>query len=382
MAGQHATPRGGFTYLDANASEPIRPEALVAMTQAAQVAGNPASVHGAGRRARALLETAREDMAALFGVTAENCVFTSGGTEANVLAIGAQGGGRRVLCGATEHDAVRAAVTGAGVIPVQADGVLDIAALERMLAADATPALVCVMLANNETGVINPLPEIARLCHAHGALVHVDAVQAAGRIPVTPQALGADSVAVSGHKFGGPKGAGALLLAGTHFRSLAPLMAGGGQEQGRRGGTPALPAIAGMAAAARVAVAGMQAQADRLGAWRERIEAAAVAAGARVCGADAPRLANTSALLLPGRAAQTQLIALDMAGYGVSAGSACSSGKVARSHVLDAMGLGDDAGCAIRVSLPWSATVEEVDGFIAAYTAMAGRLGTQAKGRT
>ncbi|RFD18605.1 aminotransferase class V-fold PLP-dependent enzyme, partial [Komagataeibacter melaceti] len=238
MAGQHATPRGGFTYLDANASEPIRPEALVAMTQAAQVAGNPASVHGAGRRARALLETAREDMAALFGVTAENCVFTSGGTEANVLAIGAQGSGRRVLCGATEHDAVRAAVTGAGVIPVQADGVLDIVALERMLAADATPALVCVMLANNETGVINPLPEIARLCHAHGALVHVDAVQAAGRIPVTPQALGADSVAVSGHKFGGPKGAGALLLAGAHFRSLAPLMAGGGQEQGRRGGTP------------------------------------------------------------------------------------------------------------------------------------------------
>ncbi|RFD19690.1 aminotransferase class V-fold PLP-dependent enzyme, partial [Komagataeibacter melaceti] len=168
----------------------------------------------------------------------------------------------------------------------------------------------------------------------------------------------------------------------AHFRSLAPLMAGGGQEQGRRGGTPALPAIAGMAAAARVAVAGMQAQADRLGAWRERIEAAAVAAGARVCGADAPRLANTSALLLPGRAAQTQLIALDMAGYGVSAGSACSSGKVARSHVLEAMGLGDDAGCAIRVSLPWSASVEEVDGFITAYTAMAGRLGTQAKGRT
>ncbi|MCE2576191.1 cysteine desulfurase family protein [Komagataeibacter sp. FNDCR2] len=382
MAGQHATPPGRFTYLDANASEPIRPEALAAMTQAAQVAGNPASVHRAGRSARALLETAREELAALFGVTAENCVFTSGGTEANVLAIGAQAGGRRVLYGATEHDAVRAAATGAGVIPVRAEGMVDIAALERMLAADATPALVCVMLANNETGVINPLPEIARLCRDHGALLHVDAVQAAGRIPFTPQELGADSVAISGHKFGGPKGAGALLLAGGRFRSLAPLLAGGGQEQGRRGGTPALPAIAGMAAAARVAVAGMQAQAGRLGAWRERIETAAVAAGARICGADAPRLANTSALLLPGRAAQTQLIALDMAGYGVSAGSACSSGKVARSHVLQAMGLGADAGCAIRVSLPWSVTGAEVEGFIAAYTAMAGRLGTQAKGRT
>ncbi|WP_308720169.1 aminotransferase class V-fold PLP-dependent enzyme [Komagataeibacter xylinus] len=366
-----------FTYLDANAAEPIRPQALEAMTQAALVAGNPASVHRAGRAARAVLETAREDIAALFGAAAENCVFTSGGTEANVLAIAGQAGGRRVLVGASEHDAVRAA-TQAATIAVRADGVLDLAALERMLANGEPPALVCAMLANNETGVINPVREIADLCHAHGALLHVDAVQAAGRIAFTLEGLGADSVAISGHKFGGPKGAGALLLAGGRFHALPPLLAGGGQEQGRRGGTPALPAIAGMAAAARVAVAGMVVQADRLGAWRDRIEAAAVAAGASVCGAGVMRLANTTSLVLPGRRAQTQLIALDMAGYGVSAGAACSSGKVARSHVLEAMGLGEGAGCAIRVSLPWSVDEADVQGFINAYAAMAARLPAQA----
>lgn len=375
-----STPRDSFTYLDANASEPIRPEALAAMTQAAQVAGNPSSVHRAGRGARAELETAREGLAALFGVQAENCVLTSGGTEANVLAVTGLGAGRRVLAGATEHDAVRAAGV-AGVIAVRPDGVLDMAALERMLAAADDPALVCVMLANNETGVINPVREIAALCHAHGALVHVDAVQAAGRIAFTLDGLDADSIAISGHKFGGPKGAGALLLAGDRFRSVQPLLAGGGQEQGRRGGTPGLPAIAGMAAAARIACAGMAAQADRHRRWRDRIDAAAVAAGATICGAGAPRLANTGTLLLPGCSAQTQIIALDMAGYGVSAGSACSSGKVARSHVLEAMGYGEDAGCAIRVSLPWSITQAEVDGFIAAYTAMALRLGARAGGR-
>ncbi|AZV39502.1 cysteine desulfurase [Komagataeibacter xylinus] len=366
-----------FTYLDANAAEPIRPQALEAMMQAAVVAGNPASVHRAGRAARAVLETAREDIAALFGGAAENCVFTSGGTEANMLAIAGQAAGRRVLVGASEHDAVRAA-TQATTIAVRADGVLDLDALERMLANGQAPALVCAMLANNETGVINPVREIADLCHAHGALLHVDAVQAAGRIAFTLEGLGADSVAISGHKFGGPKGAGALLLAGARFHALPPLLAGGGQEQGRRGGTPALPAIAGMAAAARVAVAAMGVQADRLGAWRDRIEAAAVAAGASACGAGAMRLANTTSLVLPGRRAQTQLIALDMAGYGVSAGAACSSGKVARSHVLEAMGLGAGAGCAIRVSLPWSVDEADVQGFINAYTAMAARLPAQA----
>ncbi|GCE84626.1 cysteine desulfurase family protein [Komagataeibacter diospyri] len=368
------TRRDSLTYLDANASEPLRAQALTAMVSAAGVVGNPSSVHRAGRAARAVLETAREDLATLFGVAAENCVLTSGGTEANVLAITGQAQGRRVLVGATEHDAVRGAVR-AQVVPVRPDGVLEHGALERMLAADGgTPALVCVMLANNETGVINPVREIAALCHAHGALVHVDAVQAAGRIPFSIGELGADSIAISGHKFGGPKGAGALLLAGSRFHALTPLLAGGGQEQGRRGGTPALPAIAGMAAAARMAVSDMAQQAGRLATWRDRIEAAAVAAGAQVCGESAPRLANTTSLLLPGRRAQTQLIALDMAGYCVSAGSACSSGKVTRSHVLDAMGFGDDAGCAIRVSLPWSVTQGQVDGFIAAYTAMAARL--------
>ncbi|KAB8123580.1 aminotransferase class V-fold PLP-dependent enzyme [Komagataeibacter medellinensis] len=369
-----STARDRFTYLDANATEPLRPQALAAMAAAAEVVGNPSSVHRAGRAARALLETAREDMATTFGVQPDNCIFTSGGTEANVLAMTGQAQGRRILVGATEHDAVRRAAA-AEIVSVMSDGVIDRMMLERLLAVPgAAPALVCIMLANNETGVINPVREIADLCHAHGALLHVDAVQAAGRISFDMAALGADSIAVSGHKFGGPKGAGAVLLAGERFRVLVPMLAGGGQEQGRRGGTPALPAIAGMAAAARVAVAEIPHQATRLGALRDGIERAARTVGAVVCGAASSRLANTTCLLLPGRQAQTQLIVLDMAGYGVSAGSACSSGKVTRSHVLEAMGLGAEAGCAIRVSLPWSVAEADVEGFIAAYTAMAARL--------
>ncbi|PYD49059.1 cysteine desulfurase family protein [Novacetimonas pomaceti] len=379
---------GDFYYLDANASEPLRPEALEAMTAAARVGGNPSSVHRAGRAARAVMETAREEMAAIFGATAENCVMTSGGTEANVLAIDALGQGRPILYGATEHDAVRMAAStrGGQVIPVDGRGVVRADALAAMLARASGDAsgndapLVCVMLANNETGVIQPIAEIARLCRAHGARLHVDAVQAAGRMAVDLRELGADSMAVSAHKFGGPKGAGALVLAGDRFFALPPMLAGGGQEQGRRGGTPALPAIAGMAAAL---VATRRDCADpayqaRMAGWRDDIDRMARGCGAVVCSGDAPRLPNTTCLVLPHRRAQTQLIALDMAGFCVSAGSACSSGKVARSHVLVAMGMDDLAGCAIRVSLPWSVTAEQVGAFMAAYADMAARLPARA----
>jgi cysteine desulfurase len=376
-----------FFYFDANASEPARPAALDAMARAAATVGNPSSVHRAGRQARAILESARERLAALFGVRADNCVLTSGGTEANALAIaglGAErGSSRRLLVSAIEHDAVRAAApAGAALIPVDARGVVRLDVLEQWLAEGVgRPALVCLMLANNEVGTIQPVAEAARVCRAHGALLHVDAVQAVGRMPVDLRALGADSMAISGHKFGGVKGAGALLLAGDATRALAPMMEGGGQEQGRRGGTPALPAIAAMAVAAEDAVAALTSEGDGGGAgpatlarWRDAIDDAARAVGAVVCGDGAPRLPNTTALALPGRAAQTQLIALDLAGFGVSAGSACSSGKVARSHVLDAMGLGALAGEAIRVSLPWTAREDDVTRFVAAYRAMAGRL--------
>jgi len=355
-----------MTYLDANATEPLRPEARAAMLAALDLTGNPASVHAAGRAARRMLEDARAVIAARFGTRAEEVVFTSGGTEANALAITGLLPGCRVIVGATEHDAVRAAAPGAEVLPVDQDGVADLDALARMLA--GPPALVCLMLANNETGTLQPVAEATVLCRRHGALLHVDAVQAAGRIDTNLTVLDADSMAISSHKLGGPKGAGALLLApGRH---VAPLIHGGGQERGRRGGTPALPAIAGFAAAAGLAR-------PDLAAMRDAAEAHAVRCGAVVLGGN-NRLANTSCLALPGVRADIQVIALDLAGVAVSAGAACSSGKVARSHVLDAMGAGALAGEAIRFSLPWNATWNDVRAFQDAYAAMAARLAKRA----
>jgi cysteine desulfurase len=351
--------------LDANATEPLRPCAREAAIAAMDLAGNPSSIHSSGRQARRTLEAARVQIAALLGGEADGLVFTSGGTEANALAIAGLGHGRRVLCGATEHAAVLESAPDAARIPVDRAGAIDLGALDAMLASGG-PALVCIMLANNETGVIAPIAEVSRLCRHHGAHWHVDAVQAAGRMPVNLEKLGADSLAVSGHKVGGPKGAGALLLA--RGRDIAgPLIAGGGQERGRRGGTPALPAIAGFAAALQEAASSTPAQAS----LRDAAEAAAVAAGAIVCGAG-PRLPQTTCLALPGVRADGQVIALDLAGIAVSAGAACSSGKVARSHVLDAMGL--DATCAIRVSLPWNVQAAHITAFASAYASMAARM--------
>jgi cysteine desulfurase len=354
-------------YLDANAMEPLRPEARAAMLAALEVTGNPSSVHAAGRAARRILEDAREMLAGRFNAAPANLVFTSGGTEADALAIHALGAGRRIIVGATEHDAVRAAAPAAVTLPVDHEGVADLVALNALLA-HGPPTLVCLMLANNETGTIQPIAEAAAICRRHGALMHVDAVQAAGRIAVRLPALGADAVAISSHKLGGPQGAGALLLA-SEVASFAPLIAGGGQERGRRGGTPPLPAIAGFAA-----VAACPSDADRLAPLRDAAEAAAVSAGAVVCGGGAPRLANTTCLALAGIRADAQVMALDLDGVAVSAGAACSSGKVSASHVLAAMGLGALAGQAVRVSLPWNARESDVAAFAAAYRRMADRL--------
>jgi cysteine desulfurase len=351
-------------YLDANATEPLRPEARDAAIGAMGL-GNPSSVHQAGRAARKVLEEARETVARHLGAKPADVVFCSGATEANALAIAALGAGRAVLFGATEHDAVRAAAPGGRVIPVLRDGIVDLDALERLLAAHPG-ALVCLMAANNETGVLHDIAAAGRICAAHGALLHVDAVQAVGRCHQDWLGLGAASFALSGHKFGGPMGAGALVL--SRGRALAAQLPGGGQEQGRRGGTPALPAIAGMAAA----LAGAY-DAGRIAGLRDEIEGFCVARGAVVVGSGAPRLPNTTCLALPGVKADTQLIALDMAGIAASAGSACSSGKVAASHVLAAMGLGELAGQAVRVSLPWNVGAEAVPVFCAAYAAMSAR---------
>ena len=352
-----------MTYLDANASEPLRPEARAAMLAALDMGGNPSSVHGAGRAVRRVLDGARYRVAAAYGVHDDDVVFTSGGTEANALAITGLRAGRRVIVGATEHDAVRQAAMDAVILPVDCDGVACLDTLARLLRDG--PALVCLMAANNETGTRQPIAAAAALCRAHGALLHVDAVQA--RIPFDVPAMGVHSVALSGHKIGGPHGAGALVLNGV---DPAPLLRGGGQERGRRGGTPAVAAITGFAAA-------VGCEWPDLTVWRDAVAASAVAHGAIVLGGT-DRLPNTVCLALPGVRADAQVIALDLAGVHVSAGAACSSGTVGDSHVLRAMGAGALAGQAIRVSLPWNMTAAQVGVFAAAYAAMTRRVAARA----
>lgn len=354
-------------YLDANATEPLRPEARAALLVALDVTGNPYSVHAAGRAARKIMEDARDAIAARFGARPADVVFTSGATEANALALHALGANRCLIVGATEHDAILSPAADAPRIPVDRDGIADLGALEKLLA-NAPPALVCLMAANNETGTIQPIAQAAAICHRHGALLHVDAVQSAGRMELSLGKAGADSLAISSHKMGGPAGAGALLLAPAHT-AFHPLIGGGGQERGRRGGTPPVAIIAGFAAAASVAR-----DASALAPLRDAAERAAVTHGAIIIGGNAPRLPNTTCLALPGVRADAQVIAMDLAGVCVSAGAACAAGKIASSHVLEAMGLGDLAGQAIRVSFPWNAQASDVDAFAAAYASMAATL--------
>lgn len=362
-------------YLDHNATTPVRPEAARAVAEALAAVGNPSSVHAFGRAARRRVEDARERVAALVGACAEGVVFTSGGTEANALAL--RGCGRpRLLVSAVEHDSVLRARPDAEVIPVDGAGRVDPERVGALLAADGRPALVSVMLANNETGVIQPLAEIAARARAHGALVHCDASQAAGKMPVSVVDLDVDFLTLSAHKLGGPQGAGAVVIAGA--AELAPLLLGGGQERGRRAGTENVAAIAGFGVAAELAAAGLDGF-SRLAAWRDAMERRVAGAGGRAIGAEAPRLANTSCLLLPGMPAEVQVMALDLAGVAVSAGAACSSGKVRASHVLAAMGLGpEDAGCAIRVSLGWTSAEDDMERFAAAWTALARRAADKA----
>jgi cysteine desulfurase len=304
-------------------------------------------------------------------------VFVSGGTEANHLAL--LGSGReRILVSAVEHGSVLQAAPAAGRIPVDGDGIVDLAALDALLAAEPRPAIVSVMFANNETGIVQPVARIAEVAHASGALFHCDAVQGAGKVPLSADEIGADLISLSAHKFGGPPGIGALVIAG-HAEPVAT-MRGGGQERGRRAGTENLPGIAGFAAAAEAAAAGL-ADYDRVRRLRDGMEAEALAAvpEAVVIGARVPRLPNTSALALPGIAAETQVIALDLAGVMVSAGAACSSGKVGLSHVLDAMGIAPDiAGSTIRISLGWTTTEADIAHFLDAWTALARRTARRA----
>ena len=357
------------TYLDWNATAPLRPEAAAAMSALLARCGNPSSVHRWGRTARQAIESARSAVGALLGLPPDEVIFVSGGTEANHLAL--LGCGRqRVLVSAVEHDSVLRAVPEAERIPVDRDGVVVLDTLDNLLSGDPRPALVSVMLANNETGVLQPLAAVAAIARAHGALLHCDAVQAAGKITLEADAIGADLISLSAHKFGGPPGIGALVVTGD--LELAPLLRGGGQERGRRAGTENLAGIAGFAAAA-VAGAEEIAVYERVRALRDALEAgiAAIAPEAVVLGAAAPRLPNTAAIAMPGVAAETQVIALDLDGVMVSAGSACSSGKVGPSHVLEAMGVGPDlVGSTIRVSLGWDSSEADVAHFLRAWSTL------------
>jgi len=367
-----AMPSDRRVYLDHNASAPLKPGVKAAVAAALDLVGNPSSVHGHGRAVRRAVEDARARVAALAGAAPTRVVFTAGGTEANNLALRGFPG-RRPIVSAVEHDSVLAAAPDAARIPVDSRGVADLDALERLLS-DGGPALVSLMLVNNETGVIQPVAEAARIAHAHGALLHCDAVQGAGRLPLSMPDLGADLLTLSAHKIGGPAGVGALLLA--EGVEPEPLLHGGGQERRRRAGTENLLGIAGFGAAAALALEDMAA-AQGLASLRDSLEARALAAvpAARVMGAGAPRVGNVSCLALPGASGETQVMALDLAGIAVSAGSACSSGKVRASHVLRAMGADDSlAGSALRISLGWGSTAEDVDRFLAAWTAMARRL--------
>ena len=363
----------GRVYLDYNASAPLRPAVKAAVAEALDLVGNPSSVHGHGRAVRRALEEARARVAALGGAAPTRVVFTAGGTEANNLALRGFPG-RRLIVSAVEHDSVLAAAPDAARIPVDDHGVADLDALDRLLAAGEGPALVSLMLVNNETGVVQPVAEAARLAHAHGALIHCDAVQGAGRLPLDLGALGVDLLTLSAHKIGGPAGIGALLLA--EGVEPEPLLRGGGQERRRRAGTENLLGIVGFGAAAALAVEDLAGTGD-LAALRDELERRALAAvpQARVMGAGAARVGTVSCLALPGLSGETQVMALDLAGVAVSAGAACSSGKVKASHVLTAMGAGEAlAGSAVRVSLGWGSTAADVERFVAAWTAMARRL--------
>ena len=355
------------TYLDYNATAPLRPEAREALLSALHI-GNPSSVHEEGRKARALVEAARRDIAELVISHPETVIFTSGGTEACNLALNLReapkGKIERLLVSAIEHSAVLQAAHESDLpvteIPVTPAGAVDTAALAKLLEDDA-PALVCVMLANNETGVIQPMAEIGRMVKEHGSLLFCDAVQAAGKTPINMIGMGIDALSLSGHKLGAPMGVGALVTRPGVV--VPPMLIGGGQELGRRAGSENISGIAAFAAAAKASKTALG-NFQELAAIRDDMEAElrAIAPDIHIFGASETRLANTSCFALDGLNSETLVMALDLSGIAVSAGSACSSGKVSRSHVLAAMGVETHISKGVlRVSFGWQSTSADSD---------------------
>lgn len=349
-------------YLDYNATAPIRKEVIACMTQVMATPANPSSTHQYGRSAKALVERSRRNIAEAIGCFANEMIFTASGTEANVTILECFRDLPLGVC-STEHASVLKSAPYATRLPVDIHGVMNIDALEQFLRECGTPALICVMLANNETGVIQPIAEIARMVHRYGGLLHCDAVQAFGKIPIDMTLLGADSLSLSAHKLGGAQGVGALIV---HQKlPLKPLITGGGQELNRRAGTENVAGIAGFAKAVECALHDTAWQ-GRLRGWLNTLEEECIAlAGDVVVGRNAPRLPNTTCLRLPNMSSEIQLMQYDLAGIAVSAGSACSSGRVEASHVLRAMVGEDTPQDAVRISGGWNTTQAEIKAFAA-----------------
>jgi cysteine desulfurase len=371
-------------YLDWNATTPLRREAKEAMAAAWDLAGNPSSVHTEGRQARRLIEEARYAIAGAVGALPRNVIFTSGGTEANALALspglrrGVERPAERLLVSAIEHASVLAGGQfpghSIGTIGVTPSGVLNLQGLAEALQG-GPPALVSLMLANNETGAIQPVTQAAEIVHAAGGVLHVDAIQALGKIPTDINALGADLMTLSAHKIGGPKGVGAVILA-EGVQGLAPLLRGGGQELGHRAGTENVAGIAGFGGAVEAALGALDSQFGHLETLRNRLEAGLRhTPGLVIFAEDVARLPNTTLFTVPRLKAETAVIGFDLAGIAVSSGSACSSGKVQRSYVLDAMGFGPEfANGAVRLSMGWSTTNADIERCLEAWRKLAGTL--------
>ena len=378
-----------WVYLDWNATAPMREKARGAVSVALALTGNASSVHAEGRAVRRLVEEARIQVANLVGAEANNVTFTSNATEANMMALTpvlAVSGRRelrdRLYVSAIEHPSVlsggRFATGSVYQLPVTADGVIDLAALRLALKKSERP-LVSVMLANNETGVVQPVAQIAEIVHAASGVLHVDAVQGVGRIACDLPILGIDLISLSSHKIGGPQGAGALVTCGE-VQIAEPLIKGGGQERGKRAGTENVAAIVGFGAACAVAD---PTHIGRMATLRDRLEAgiARITPSALIFGSAVPRLPNTTLFAVPGVKAETAIIAFDLNGIAVSSGSACSSGKVQASHVLAAMGVEQAlTRSAVRVSLGWSTSETDVDQFLQTWKMLAGSLLKERRG--
>jgi len=359
-------------YLDYNATSPIRADVIQKMVTVMEEGGNPSSVHASGRRARNIVEDARRQVAALAGSKPQEIIFTSGGTEANNMVLHGFAD-RRLIISAGEHDSMRTR-EGAEEVSLTSSGIVDLAHLKALLDASESPALVSIMLANNETGVVQPIAEIAEIVHGAGGLLHTDAIQAFGKIPLNFKELGADLMTLSSHKIGGPQGVGALLL--REGLAMKPLQKGGGQELGRRGGTENVAGIAGFGLAAEQAAAELDSY-QRLTELRDQMEAEIQKAGASlIFGRETARLPNTACLQMPGVPSELQVMNFDLAGIAVSAGSACSSGKVKASHVLTAMGFDEQtASESLRVSMGRGTTEKDIDTFVQAWKKLYERKG-------